>query len=95
LAGFEVIIVGRFCSDHRGAGARGVRHINTFIYVITQALFDPQSNGKIERWHKSLKGESIRSGTPLSLGDARRLINGYMEHYPAAEARAILGQLVA
>jgi hypothetical protein len=34
----------------------------------------PQSNGKIERWHKSLKGECIRPGTPLSLEDARRLV---------------------
>src|SRR4029077_9231772 len=41
----------------------------------------PQSNGKIERWHKSLKGECIRPGTPLSLEDARRLVKGYVEHY--------------
>ena len=27
----------------------------------------PQSNGKIERWHTSLKRECIRPGTPLSL----------------------------
>ena len=38
-------------------------------------------NGKIERWHKSLKSECIRPGTPLSLEDARRLIEGYVEHY--------------
>jgi transposase InsO family protein len=36
----------------------------------------PQSNGKIERWHKSLKGECIRPGTPLSLDDAWRLVQG-------------------
>jgi putative transposase len=41
----------------------------------------PQSNGKIERWHKSLKSECIRPGTPLSLGDARRLVEGYVERY--------------
>jgi transposase InsO family protein len=39
--------------------------------------FYPQSNDKIERWHKSLKGECIRPGTPLSLDDARRLVRGY------------------
>ena len=27
----------------------------------------PQSNGKLERWHKSLKSECIRPGTPLTL----------------------------
>jgi putative transposase len=30
---------------------------------------------------KSLKGECIRPGTPLSLEDARRLVDGYVEHY--------------
>src|SRR5215472_4433344 len=43
--------------------------------------FYPQSNRKIERWDKSLKGECIRPGTPLSLNDARRLVQGYVEHY--------------
>jgi hypothetical protein len=43
--------------------------------------FYPQSNGKIERWHKSLKAECIRPGTPLSPDDARRLVNGYVDHY--------------
>ena len=49
-------------------------HVRTSPYY-------PQSNGKIERWHKSLKGECIRPGTPLSLEDARRLVEGYVEHY--------------
>ena len=40
-----------------------------------------QSNGKIERWHKSLKGECIRPGTPLSLDDARRLVQRYVDQY--------------
>jgi transposase InsO family protein len=43
--------------------------------------FYPQSNGKIGRWHKSLKGECIRPGTPLSLDDARRRVSGYVNHY--------------
>src|SRR6516164_3085848 len=34
----------------------GMTHVRTSPYY-------PQSNGKIERWHKSLKGESIRPGT--------------------------------
>src|SRR5262245_56705658 len=42
----------------------GMTHVRTSPYY-------PQSNGKIERWHKSLKGECIRPGTPLSLPDAR------------------------
>jgi putative transposase len=49
-------------------------HVRTSPYY-------PQSNGKIERWHRSLKGECIRPGTPLSLEDARRLVWRYVEHY--------------
>ena len=32
-----------------------------------------------QRWHKSLKSECIRPGTPQSLEDARRLVEGYVE----------------
>ena len=52
----------------------GMTHVRT-------SPFYPQSNGKIERWHKSLKGECIRPGTALSLDDARRLVEGYVDHY--------------
>ena len=42
------------------------------ICVITHVRtspFYPQSNGKIERWFKTLKGGCIRVKTPLSLED--------------------------
>ena len=41
----------------------------------------PQSNGKIERWHKSLKSECIRPGARLSLEDAKCLIQQYLDRY--------------
>ena len=41
----------------------------------------PQSNGKIERWHKSLKQECIQPLTPLTLDDARRLLQAYVDRY--------------
>ncbi len=44
----------------------GMTHVRTSPYY-------PQSNGKIERWHKSLKAECIRPGTPLSLEQRHRL----------------------
>jgi len=53
----------------------------------------PQSNGKIERWHKSLKGECIRPGTPLSLEDARRLVKGYVEHYNNLRLNSAIGYI--
>jgi len=46
-----------------------------------------------ERWHKSLKGECIRPGTPLSLEDARRLVKGYVEHYNNVRLNSAIGYI--
>jgi transposase InsO family protein len=62
----------------------GMTHVRTSPYY-------PQSNGKIERWHGSLKRECIRPGTPLSLEDARRLISGYVEHYNTVRLHSAIG----
>lgn len=61
-------------------------HVRTSPYY-------PQSNGKIERWHKSLKSECIRPGTPLSLEDARRLVQGYVEHYNNMRLNSAIGYI--
>ncbi len=61
-------------------------HVRTSPYY-------PQSNGKIERWHKSLKGECIRPGTTLSMEDARRLVEGYVEHYNNVRLNSAVGYL--
>jgi putative transposase len=59
-------------------------HVRTSPYY-------PQSNGKIGRWHKSLKGECIRPGTPLTPEDARRLIGGYVNHYNTVRLHSAIG----
>ena len=51
----------------------------------------PQANGKLERWHKSLKSECIRPGTPLCLDDARRLVSGYVQHYNTVRLHSAIG----
>jgi len=51
----------------------------------------PQSNGKLERWHGTIKGECIRPGTPLSLEDARRLVARWVEHYNHVRLHSALG----
>ena len=61
-------------------------HVRTSPYY-------PQSNGKIERWHKSLKGECIRPGTPLSLKDARRLVEGYVELHNDVRLNSAIGYI--
>jgi putative transposase len=62
----------------------GMTHVRTSPYY-------PQSNGKLERWHKSLKSECIRPGTPLSLEDARRIIERYVQHYNTVRLHSSIG----
>ena len=62
----------------------GMTHVRTSPYY-------PQSNGKIERWHKSLKGECIQPGTPLTPEDARRLIQEYVDHYNGVRLHSAIG----
>jgi len=51
----------------------------------------PQSNGKLERYHKTLKSECLRPGTPLSLADARRIVGRYVEHYNTVRLHSAIG----
>jgi transposase InsO family protein len=53
----------------------------------------PQSNGKLERWHGTIKSECIRPGTPLSLDDARRLVARWVEHYNQVRLHSALGYI--
>jgi len=59
-------------------------HVKTSPYY-------PQSNGKLERYHKTLKGECIRPKTPLSLDDARRLVAEYVTHYNTVRLHSSIG----
>jgi transposase InsO family protein len=62
----------------------GMTHVKT-------SPFYPQSNGKIERWHQSLKKECIRPRTPLDLDDARRMVGEYIEHYNHVRLHSAIG----
>jgi putative transposase len=62
----------------------GMTHVRTSPHY-------PQSNGKLERWHKSLKSECIRPGTPLSLEDAKRLIQQYVDRYNNVRLHSAIG----
>lgn len=62
----------------------GMTHVRTAPYY-------PQSNGKIERWHQSLKRECIRPGTPLSPENARELVSSYVEHYNTVRLHSAIG----
>jgi putative transposase len=62
----------------------GMTHARTSPYY-------PQSNGKIERWHRILKEECIRPGTPLTLEDARRIVGKFVEHYNTVRLHSAIG----
>jgi putative transposase len=62
----------------------GMDHVRTSPYY-------PQSNGKIERWHGSLKAEAIRPKTPLSLEDARRVVGAFAEEYNTRRLHSAIG----
>jgi putative transposase len=64
----------------------GMTHVKTSPYY-------PQSNGKLERWHGTLKGECIRPGTPLSLEDALRIVGRYVEHYNQVRLHSAIGYI--
>lgn len=62
----------------------GMTHVRTSPYY-------PQSNGKIERYHQSLKSEGIRPGVPLTLDDARRIVEQYVEYYNTKRLHSAIG----
>ena len=64
----------------------GMTHVRTSPYY-------PQSNGKLERFHKTIKGECIRVKTPLSLDDARRLVAEYIEYYNTDRLHSAIGYI--
>lgn len=64
----------------------GMTHVRTSPYY-------PQSNGKIERWHGSLKQECIRPKVLLSLEDARQVVKKYVEHYNTVRLNSAIGYI--
>jgi putative transposase len=62
----------------------GMTHVRTSPYY-------PQSNGKIERWHKTLKGDCIRVKVPLSLDDARTIVADFVTHYNEVRLHSAVG----
>jgi putative transposase len=53
----------------------------------------PQSNGKLERWHKTLKEDCIRPGIPLSLQEARRLVTEFVAYYNNERLHSAIGYI--
>lgn len=64
----------------------GMTHVRTSPYY-------PQSNGKMERWNKSVQSEGIRPGVPLSLEDGRAVTGQYIAYYNDQRLHSAIGYI--
>lgn len=62
----------------------GMTHVRTSPYY-------PQSNGKLERYHRSFKHEALRPGAPQTLAEALDLVERFVEHYNRVRLHSALG----
>lgn len=53
----------------------------------------PQSNGKLERYHRTLKEQAIRPKTPLCLADAKRVVAEFIYHYNHVRLHSATGYI--
>ncbi len=64
----------------------GMTHVRTSPYY-------PQSNGKLERYHKTIKSDAIRPGAPHTLDEARALVAKFVEHYNTVRLHSAIGYI--
>jgi putative transposase len=64
----------------------GITHVRTSPHY-------PQSNGKLERWHGSLKSECVRPAGLSSLCEAAKRITTYVEYYNNRRLHSALNYL--
>ena len=62
----------------------GITHVRTSPYY-------PQSNGKLERWHGTLKGEELRNKAPRDVEEARRVVGNFVTHSNKVRLHSALG----
>jgi putative transposase len=61
-------------------------------HVLTSPHY-PQSNGKLERFHRTLKEQAIRPKTPLTLEQARQVVGEFVDHYNTVRLHSAIGYL--
>ena len=74
-----------FSAERKGVIVR--RHLANRVPVSNLA------NGKIERWHGSIKRECIRPAALETLDQAVRKVTTYVEHYNHARLHGAIGYL--
>jgi transposase InsO family protein len=64
----------------------GLTHVRTSVYY-------PQSNGKLERYHKTLKTEGIRPRAPQTEEEARQVVDGFVRYYNEVRLHSAIGYI--
>lgn len=64
----------------------GMSHVRISPYY-------PQSNGKIERWHKTLKQDALRPAAPSTADEARAVVAKFVAHYNAERLHSAIGYI--
>ena len=61
-------------------------HVRTSPYY-------PQSNGKLERFNRTIKSECIRPNSPVSLDDAKRIVENFVSYYNNERLHGAIGYI--
>lgn len=51
----------------------------------------PQSNGKLERYHRTIKSEAFRAASPMTLEAARKVVEDFVESYNNQRLHSAIG----
>lgn len=62
----------------------GMTHVKTSPYY-------PQSNGKLERYHRTVKADCIRPGAALTLDDAKTMVTSFVKNYNEVRLHSAIG----
>ena len=62
----------------------GMTHVRTSPYY-------PQSNGKIERWHRTMKKSTVRVKAPESVDEGRSMIDEFVKYYNEVRLHSSIG----
>ena len=64
----------------------GMTHVRTSPYY-------PQSNGKLERFHQTIKSQTVRVKSPETLEEARQMVDDFVTHYNEIRLHSAIGYI--
>ncbi|MFM7057036.1 MAG: integrase core domain-containing protein [Planctomycetota bacterium] len=62
----------------------GMTHVRTSPFYL-------QSNGRIERCHRTIRRQCIRPSTPLTIENTKRAVGSFVEHYNTQRLHSTIG----